>query len=80
MNKKVYLTAFFLKLVECQPQLNLQIQPIVVEEVRFMGNLRNLRNPFLKVPGLVLEKWFCKLDFFFWSTTFLEPEKRWFIV
>ena len=26
---------------------------------------------------VVLEKWFCKLGFFFWSTTFLQPEKRW---
>ena len=26
---------------------------------------------------VVLEKWFCKLRFFFWSTTFLQPEKRW---
>ena len=25
---------------------------------------------------VVLEKWFCKLGFFFWSTTFLEPEKN----
>ena len=25
---------------------------------------------------LVLEKWFCKLVFFFWSTIFLEPEKK----
>ena len=26
---------------------------------------------------VVLEKWFCKLRFFFWSTTFLQPEKMW---
>ena len=26
---------------------------------------------------VVLEKWFCKLGFFFWSTTFLQPEKMW---
>ena len=26
---------------------------------------------------MVLEKWFWKLDFFFWSTTFLQPEKIW---
>ena len=30
-----------------------------------------------KCRKVVLEKWFCKLGFFFWSTTFLEPEKRW---
>ena len=24
-----------------------------------------------------VEKWFCKLAFFLWSTTFLLPEKRW---
>ena len=26
---------------------------------------------------MVLEKWIYKLGFFFWSTTFLQPEKRW---
>ena len=30
-----------------------------------------------KCRKVVLEKWFCKLRFFFWSTTFLEPEKMW---
>ena len=30
-----------------------------------------------KCRKVVLEKWFCKLGFFFWSTTFLQPEKRW---
>ena len=25
---------------------------------------------------VILEKWFCKLGFFFWSTTFLQPEKK----
>ena len=29
-----------------------------------------------KCRKVVLEKWFHKLSFFFWSTTFLEPEKR----
>ena len=28
-----------------------------------------------KCRKVVLEKWFFKLGFFFWSTTFLEPEK-----
>ena len=28
------------------------------------------------IYSVVLEKWFCKLGFFFWSTTFLEPEKN----
>ena len=27
-----------------------------------------------KCRKVVLEKWFCKLGFFFWSTTFLEPD------
>ena len=30
-----YLTAVFLKLVQCQPRLNREIRPIVVEGVRF---------------------------------------------
>ena len=30
-----------------------------------------------KCRKVVLEKCFCKLGFFFWSTTFLQPEKRW---
>ena len=29
-----------------------------------------------KSRKVVLDKWFCKLGFFFWSTTFLEPEKK----
>ena len=33
-------------------------------------------NTFLeKCTKVVLKKWFCKLGFFFWSTTLLEPEK-----
>ena len=31
----MYLTAVFFKLVQCQPQLNCEIQPFVVEGVRF---------------------------------------------
>jgi hypothetical protein len=38
------LTAVFLILVQCQPQLNCKIQPIVVEGVRF-----NHIKPFLEV-------------------------------
>ena len=48
------------------------------------------QNPFLGCPWtiysattilekcrkVVLEKWFCKLGFFFWSTTSLKPEKK----
>ena len=30
-----------------------------------------------KCRKVVLEKWFFKLGFFFWSTTFLQPEKMW---
>ena len=30
-----------------------------------------------KYRKVVLEKWFCKLRFFFWSTTFLEPDFLW---
>ena len=34
-------------------------------------------NHFLeKCRKVVLEKGFCKLGFFFWSTTFLQPEKK----
>ena len=29
-----------------------------------------------KCRKVVLEKWFCKLRFFFWSTPFLEPDKK----
>ena len=30
-----------------------------------------------KCRKVFLEKWFFKLGFFFWSTTFLQPEKMW---
>ena len=33
-----------------------------------------------KCKKLVPEKWFFKLGFFFWSTTFLQPEKMWIYI
>ena len=42
-----YLTAVFLKLVQCQPQLNHKIQPFVVE-----GFISIILNPFLRVFGV----------------------------
>ena len=64
--------------------------PSLTHQINLKGNfiIRNSKNlplqwsiysatTFLeKCRKAVLEKWFCKLRFFFWSTTFLEPEKK----
>ena len=39
------------------------------------GTIYSATNFLEKCRNVVLEKWFFKLGFFFWSTTFLEPEK-----
>ena len=39
--------------------------------------IKDINQSVILFATIFLEKWFFKLGFFFWSTTFLEPEKMW---
>ena len=70
--KKLHIMKLFMhgKIKKVTPGFNLKVwknHRTIYSETTFLESCRKV----------VREKWFFILGFFFWSTTFLEPEKMW---